>query len=427
MKNFMDKMIDWMTNVLSPKLSVITQNVWVQALQESFQIIMPFILLGSIMSLVKNLRGLEALMWLPYSDTVSNFTFGLMGLMVVFLIPFLVLKKKGFEAQSTIGGFTGLACYMIFCMPTATDTGMTAFAGSFSASGLFVSIVVGMVCAAILLPFLHHKFVKDDGVIPTYIANWFNTLIPVALAVIASTVIAEGFGIDLFAFLATLLAPVLTLGQSYIGFLLSYFVMVFLFAFGVNAWAVAAVVVPIWNMGIQSNIDAVAAGLAPTAINTTEVIFNGWLNIGGLGCTLPLVIFALISHSKRLKAVGRAVAVPALFNINEPTIYGMPIAWNPLLMIPFIINGVVAPTIVWFALSSGLCNIPAQLYQMSFLPTGINAFFVSGDVRGVVLWAVVFAVTSLVYYPFWRAYENHEIEKEREAEAAEAQPAADAA
>lgn len=408
----MQKMIDWMSNVLGPKLSKVTQNVWVQALQESFQIIMPFILLGSIMSLIKNLRGLSALSWLPYSDTVSNFSFGLMGLMVVFLIPYLVLKKKGFDSQSTIAGFTGLASYMIFCMPRATEEGLTAFGGSFSASGLFVSIIVGMLTAAVILPFLRHKFVKDDGVIPAYIANWFNTLIPVAAVLILSTALAEGWGINLFNVLANVLAPVLTLGQSYLGFLLCYFVMIFLFAFGVNAWAVAAVAVPIWNMGIQANIDAVAAGQAATAINTTEVIFNGWLNIGGLGCTLPLVIFALMSKSRRLKQVGRAVAIPAIFNINEPTIYGLPIAWNPLLMIPFILNGIVAPTIVYVVLHSGLCNIPSQLYQMSFLPTGINAYFVSNDFRGIILWLVIFVVTTLIYYPFWKAYEKQELEAE---------------
>lgn len=412
MKNIMDKMIAWMTNVLSPKLSKITQNPWIQAMQEAFQIIMPFILLGSIMSLVKNLRNVEALSWIPYSDLINNFTFGLMGLMVVFLIPYLVLKKKGFDAQSTIAGFTALSAYLILCMPTSMGTGQTAFGGSFSASGLFVSIIVGMLTAAIILPFLRHKFVRDDGVIPTNIANWFNTLVPVAIVVIIAAVVVEYGQLDVFNFLANLLAPILTLGQSYLGFLLCYFIMIFLFAFGVNAWAVAAVVVPIWNMGIQSNIDAVAAGGTATAINTTEVIFNGWLNIGGLGCTLPLVILALLSKSKRLKQVGKAVAIPAVFNINEPTIYGLPIAWNPLLMIPFIINGIIVPTIVYFTLHNGLCNIPSQLYQMSFLPTGINAYFVSNDIRGVFLWIVIFVVTTLVYYPFWKAYEKQEMDME---------------
>lgn len=414
----MQKMIDWMTNVLGPKLSKITQNPWIASIQEAFQIIMPFILLGSIMSLISNLRGISFLSWLPYSSKVSDFSFGLMGLMVVFLLPYLVLKKKGHEPQALIGGFTGLAAYLICCMPTTTEEGLQAFTGSFSASGLFVSLVAGLFTAAVLLPFLKHKFVKEDGVIPAYIANWFNTLIPVAIVIIVVAVLVDGLHINLFNVLANLLSPLLTLGQSYIGFLLSYFIMIFLFAFGVNAWAVAAVVVPIWNMGIQANIDAVAAGGAATAINTTEVIFNGWLNIGGLGCTLPLVIFALLSKSKRLKQVGRAVAVPAIFNINEPTIYGLPIAWNPLLMIPFILNAIVAPTIVYFALSTGLCPIPSQLYQMSFLPTGLNAYFVCNSFRGVILWAVVLVVTTEIYFPFWKAYEKQELDAEQKEAAA---------
>ena len=55
----MQKMIDWMSNVLGPKMSKIATNPWVQALQEAFQIIMPFILLGSFMSLFKNLRSIS--------------------------------------------------------------------------------------------------------------------------------------------------------------------------------------------------------------------------------------------------------------------------------------------------------------------------------------------------------------------------------
>lgn len=413
----MQKMIDWMSNVLGPKLSKFSQNPWVQAIQESFQIIMPFILLGSIMSLVKNAKGISWLSWLPYSSLVSDYTFGLMGLMVAFLIPYLVLQKKKFEGQALVGGMTSLSCYFIACQPQASESG-TIFGGSFSASGLFVSLVLGICTAAIMIPFLKHKFVRDDGVIPQFVANWFNTLIPVAICVILMTMGVAWLHIDLFSVLATVFSPLLTLGQSYAGFLLCYFVMIFLFAFGVNAWAVAAIVVPIWSMGIQANIDAVAAGGTATAINTTETIFNGWLNIGGLGCTLPLVIMALCSKSRRLKEIGKAIAVPAFFNINEPTIYGLPIAWNPLLMIPFLLNGVIAPTIVYFALKSGLCPIPSQLYQMSFLPTGLNAYFVVNDFRGVILWAVVFAVTSFIYYPFWKAYEKQEIQKEAGAESA---------
>ena len=407
----MQKMIDWMSNVLGPKLSKITQNVWVASIQESFIVIMPFILLGSFMSLIKTLKGL--LTWLPYSSMISDYTFGLMGIMVVFLIPYYALKKKGFDSQSVIGGFSALASYLLLCRPTATEDGLVAFHGSLGASGLFVSLLVGLLTGVVIILFLQHKFVKDDGVLPVYIANWFNLLLPVALIIVASHLVGNVANIDLFSFLMKIFTPLLTLGQSYIGFVLVYFVMIFLFSFGVNAWAVAAVVIPIWNIGIQSNIDAVAMGNAPTAINTTEVIFNGWLNIGGLGCTLPLVIMAMISRSKRLKAVGNACIVPALFNINEPTIFGLPMAWNPLLMIPMWINAVLAPTIVYFALKIGLVAIPSSVYQLSFLPTGINSYFVSNDFRGVLLWIVVAVVVTVVYLPFFKVYEKQELEKEK--------------
>lgn len=407
----MQKMIDWMSNVLGPKLSKITQNVWVASVQESFIVIMPFILLGSFMSLIKTLKGV--LTWLPYSSMISDYSFGLMGIMVVFLIPYFALKKKGFDSQSVVGGFSALAAYLLLCRPVVTEDGLLAFHGSFGASGLFVSLLVGLLTGAIISFFLQHKFVKDEGVLPTYIANWFNLLLPVTIIIVLGYLVGNVTNVDLFSFLMTLLAPLLTMGQSYIGFVLVYFIMIFLFSFGINAWAVAAVAIPIWNMGIQANIDAVAAGQAPMAINTTEVIFNGWLNIGGLGCTLPLVIMAVFSQSKRLKAVGRACLVPALFNINEPTIFGLPMAWNPLLMIPMWINAIVAPTIVYVVLKMGLVSIPSSVYQLSFLPTGINSYFVSNDIRGVVLWLVIAVVVTLIYFPFFKAYEKQELEKEK--------------
>jgi len=188
--------------------------------------------------------------------------------------------------------------------------------------------------------------------------------------------------------------------------------MIFLFAFGVNAWAVGPVLMPIWAMGIQGNIDAVAAGNIAMNINTTEVVFSCFLAIGGLGCTLPLVFFALRSKSKRIRQIGKAIVIPALFNINEPTVYGLPIAWNPILIIPFLLNGLILPTLVYLIFSLGLCNIPASVYQVDF-PTGLSAYFATNDIKAFFWWAVVFVTASLIYYPFFKTYEKMELEKEK--------------
>ena len=92
-----DKMIDWMTNDFGPKLSKISQNPWISAIQESFQIIMPFILLGSAMSLINVLKGFEFLSWLPYSSLISDYSFGLTGLFIVTYFRFYYYVKKALK------------------------------------------------------------------------------------------------------------------------------------------------------------------------------------------------------------------------------------------------------------------------------------------------------------------------------------------
>ncbi len=408
----MQKLIQWMTEKVAPKAAKLSHNAYLHAIQSAFQTIMPFILLGSIISLLKTLSGIGFLSWLPWDARISDYTLGLMGIMVAFLIPYELLNKKKHGGQAVVAGFTSVGAYML----NSTVGSGALELGNMGASGLLVSLVLGVVTGLVFNVLLDHPFIKEDSLLPSFIQNWFNTLLPVTIIIVCTDIISFLFNINLFTLLATIFGPALTLGQSYWGFMLCYFIMIFLYSFGISPWAVAGLVITIWNVGIQGNIEAVAAGLPATNINTTETIFNGWLNVGGLGMTLPLVVFACLSKSKRLKSIGRTILVPTIFNINEPTVYGLPIAMNPVLMIPMWIVSFICPTIVYFVLKAGLVAIPAQYYQMSFLPTGINSFFVSNDWKGFILWAVVAAVSFLIYYPFFKAYEKMELEKEANGE-----------
>ena len=116
----------------------------------------------------------------------------------------------------------------------------------------------------------------------------------------------------------------------------------------------------IWIPAIEENAALVAQGLDPVNINTFETFFSGWLGIGGMGATLPLVIWFLFARSKKLKTIGKATLIPSLFNINEPVVYGAPVAFNPLLMVPMWINGLITPIIVYLALDMGFAQIRAK-------------------------------------------------------------------
>ncbi len=43
-------------------------------------------------------------------------------------------------------------------------------------------------------------------------------------------------------------------------------------------------------------------------------------------------MFAFLAKSKQLKTMGRASAIPVLFGVNEPMLFGAPIVLNPIFL-----------------------------------------------------------------------------------------------
>ena len=90
--------------------------------------------------------------------------------------------------------------------------------------------------------------------------------------------------------------------------------------------------------------------------------------IGGQGCTLALVLMCMRSNVKKLKSIGRVCIFPAIFNINEPIVFGAPVVWNPILMIPLCLNSIIIPSLMYLVMRIGLVPIPSAPMQMWYLP-----------------------------------------------------------
>ena len=130
---------------------------------------------------------------------------------------------------------------------------------------------------------------------------------------------------------------------------------------------------------------------------------NMFVFLGGAGSTLGLVICMLIwAKSSQLKTLSRAGAVPSLFNINEPIIFGAPIVYNPYLVIPFF----VIPLITYFAISWGMVGyIVAAIPWIS--PVGVGAFLGTGGNWGAAVLALInLAISIVLYFPFMKMYDN---------------------
>lgn len=408
----MNKLMEFMQTKFAPKVNKITRNVWVASIQDSVMAILPFILVGSLITLVSLVNEIKPI--IPDLSIINSFSFGMLGIFVAFLIPYNVMEKKKFHDKKVLAGLASLSLYLILIMPIMEEDGKIIFLFErFGAAGMFVAIIVGLFVGVVMSVASRYSFFGEDSSLPDFIVVWFDTLIPIALLLFIGWIFISR-EIDFFDIIVNFLQPLQNIGQSFGGFVLICFLMAFLYSFGISTWVLNPIIFPIMIKGIADNAALVAKGLEATNINTQEVLYTGWVAFGGIGYTMPLAILLLVAKSARLKAIGRATIAPSLFNINEPIVFGAPIVFNPMLMIPMWINGLVMPVITFLVLKAGWVTIPYKAFQLWYLPYPISTYLINGDFRGVILFIAMAALSFVIWYPFFKVYDNQELKNEQE-------------
>ncbi|MCM3337602.1 MULTISPECIES: PTS sugar transporter subunit IIC [unclassified Paenibacillus] len=408
----MDRLMKWMTEKFAPRLEAFTKNVWVDSIQEAIMVALPMIFIGSLITLVSILNNYFPGM--PDLTPITTFSFGLLGIFIAFLTPYMVMQKKERHKIKLIAGATGLSLFMMLLKPKISDDGTIQFLlERFGPSGMITALLVGILVAVVMNMFNRFSLFKKDTKLPEFIVDWFDFLVPIGLILMFGWVLIYQLDFDIFELIVNIFKPLNTISQSLIGFVLFNFIGVVLYSFGVSPWVMTPIFYSIWIPAIEENAALAAQGLEPVNINTFETFFSGWVGVGGLGATLPLIIWFLFAKSKKLNSIGKATIVPSLFNINEPVIYGAPIAFNPILMIPMWINGLITPIIVYMVLDSGLVDIPAKVYQLWYTPIGLSTYILSG-LNGLILLAVVLLIIFVVWFPFFKVYDLQELKKEKE-------------
>jgi cellobiose PTS system EIIC component len=90
--------------------------------------------------------------------------------------------------------------------------------------------------------------------------------------------------------------------------------------------------------------------------------------------------------------------------------FGLPLVYNPVLGIPYLLAPLVLVCTTYAALSFGLVRAPIY-YLPSTLPLFFNVFLATLDWRAVPLLLVNLFVAGAIYAPFVRMYEKMELAK----------------
>ncbi len=144
----------------------------------------------------------------------------------------------------------------------------------------------------------------------------------------------------------------------------------------------------------------------PLPILTTN-FFDFYAGLGGAGNTISLVLCMLfLTKNRSYKALATAALILSFFNINEPIIFGLPIMFNPLLIVPFLIAPVVGLVIAYVATALGLVAPMTEI--MSWMtPPLMSGYVGTGSTwTGAVLQLVIILVGVIIYYPFFKQMDN---------------------
>ncbi|MGL6119228.1 MAG: PTS cellobiose transporter subunit IIC [Fusobacteriaceae bacterium] len=436
----MSKFMNIVEEKLMPIAGKVGQNRYLNAIKDGFVYTMPFLIIGSFILLVVNLpftdvnnvlymEWYDKLMKAYKMDLVQPFYVS-MGIMSIFVSYGIGMSlSTHYKLNGTTGGFLSMYVFLLTSarldwLPVGQAEGATSLflipdggwmpimdARYLDAKGLFTAILGAIIAIEIFRLLVQKKFViKLPDSVPPAIAKSFEILIPIVIVTIlfhtVNIMSIRIFNTMLPETILKVFAPLLSLSDSLISVLFIIIITHLLWFAGLHG---TNIVIAIINSITLSNLATNQAALQAGA-DIPKIFAGGFLDayvyIGGAGATLGLALAMMVSKNAHIKSIGKISVIPAVFNINEPIMFGAPIVMNPLLFIPFVGIPVLNASIAWFATKFNLVGKIVSLVPWT-TPGPIGALLGTNfSVSAFLLSCGLIALSFFLYIPFLRVYEK---------------------
>lgn len=409
---------DFIEQKLMPVAVKIGDNRVLTIIRNSMCIYISLLIIGSVCILLTNFPVEAVANFIapaaPLLNTIFNCTTGMMGLFAAASVAYYAAEEYGTNVFSSV--LTSVSAFLV----TQTLADGTLDVAGLGSAGLISAMLVGFVTVGIA------RFCTDKNVVikmpagvPSSVGDSFTALIPALATVMLFGVVTIVLNIRINDVMALVFSPLAMAVNTPLGYGLYHALCGLVFFCGINSAVVIGVVQPfIMQMG-AANEAAFAAGEAlPYAITYAT---DSMIWAGGTGMTIGLVLLmAFVAKSSQYKTIGRMSIAPAIFNINEPIIFGTPICFNPIFFIPFVFTPGIMAFLTFLLTDMGVIGAPVVGMVPWTLPPIAVGFFMSAGNIATILWSVTCVVVPvLVYYPFFRMADKREYAAELEAQKAE--------
>ncbi|HBM8120976.1 TPA: PTS sugar transporter subunit IIC [Enterococcus faecium] len=410
-------------------------QIHLRTLRDAFATFMPFMMLAGFVTLINSvileptgfmgeIVDTSTLTTLQQIGTsIANGTLSITTLLVVAAVSYHMCASRNYTNHIAavlvaISTFVVLTPMQMMFTPENADkavevTGVIPISYT-GASGMFVGIFVGLAATELFIKLSNNKKlqIQLSGNIPPAVLKSFNVLIPIIITItsfaLLSFIIIQLFNMDINKLITTIVTePLSKITTGLPGFLLITSIANLFFGFGIHQAVISGSLLdPFLIQNMQENMAAYAnKEQIPHIINMA--FKDTFAVMGGSGNTIALLIAIFIfSRRKDYKDFAKLSVTPAIFNISEPIIFGLPIVFNISLIIPFVIAPIFSLTVAYFATAVGLINHVVVQIPWTTPPVISGFLATAGDWRAAVLQILIIAASVFIYLPFLRIDEH---------------------
>lgn len=409
------------------------QMHFVGAIQGAMMSLVGVLMVGAIAQIIQSIIG-PTMFHLVTTDSAIyqflnipyQFTMNFIALWVVVLLAYQYAHNLELKSPIITTVDAAIIFFIIIAPMSTNKAGAVVIdTTNLAASGMFVGFLVAWAVVRI------EKFCADKNVrikmpdvVPEFLQNSFASILPLLFEAIIflglhALVLSLTHGTYTLAtgFLAVLQAPLNVL-ISTPGMFVLLFLAGLLWFFGIHGSLILmAVILPVSLQAIAVNAKLHAAG---KALQYNPVFLSGALSVaGGTGNTFPLVLMGLKAKSQQIKAVSKVALIPGWFNVNEPVTFGMPVMYNPIFGIPYILSMLVLAVFYLIGYKTGILAMP-WIPITTVLPIGFASYLGTLNPFNFVWDYIMVIIAGLVWFPFFKVYDNQLYKQEQEKAAQEA-------
>ena len=406
----------------------IQKLLFYRVIQRTLLLIFPFALFGSFVKIVQTVvLGKEGFLTVVFPSLNNDFVYrqldnistalynlSLGWISVIAIFGAAKYTAKYYQRDDQLAGITAISCYLIVDYAYSKVLPFSFHPQILGMRGLLFAIVLGIFIGWLFkilsrpAPNLDMSSVNRPA--SSVLERTFISLKPIIVslifAIIFSTLINITYYTEAPGNFINALASEYTSSNNWsqLGKTLIFSVYTLIMSF--FGWSGAYSAIGAEKMDVLSTVNLNYALNKHTAWNapnpfTSSTLYHGFATFGGTRAILGLIIAILIiSRDKDFQTVARWAMFPSLFNIGSGVMTGIPVFFNVIFLIPFILAPIADMLMAAIAISLHL--MPPSVYPVPVGTPGPLIAFVAtnGSWQALAFSILAIAISVYIYIPF---------------------------